>query len=76
VELAYQEMPDGHPEELWTFRDVDFSVMARSMGAFGVRVERPGELAAALEQALSAGRPAVVDVVTDQEVLAPLAIVP
>ena len=76
VEQAYQEMPDGHPEELWIFRDVDFSVIAQSMGAFGIRVKRPGELAAALEQALSAGRPAVVDVVTDQEALAPLPIVP
>jgi acetolactate synthase-1/2/3 large subunit len=76
VEQAYQDMPDGHPEELWTFGEVDFSAIAQSIGAFGIRVERPGELAAALEQALSAGRPAVVDVVTDQEALAPLALVP
>jgi thiamine pyrophosphate-dependent acetolactate synthase large subunit-like protein len=34
------------------------------MGCVGIRVERPDELPSALEQALNAGRPAVVDVVT------------
>ena len=37
------------------------------MGAYTVRVEQPGEIQDALQQAAAAGRPAVVDVVTDPE---------
>jgi acetolactate synthase I/II/III large subunit len=44
------------------------------MGAIGIRVESPGELAPALRQALAADRPVIVDVVTDIEALAPLAV--
>ena len=44
------------------------------MGALGIRVEKPGEIAPALERALAAERPAVIDVVTDIEALAPLAV--
>jgi acetolactate synthase-1/2/3 large subunit len=35
------------------------------MGCLGLRVERPGDLRGALQQALEAARPVVVDVVTD-----------
>jgi acetolactate synthase-1/2/3 large subunit len=44
------------------------------MGALGMRVEKPGDIAPALAQALKAGRPVVIDVVTDIEALAPLAV--
>ena len=44
------------------------------MGALGLRVEKPAELAPALERALEAKRPAVIDVVTDIEALAPPAV--
>jgi acetolactate synthase-1/2/3 large subunit len=60
--------------ELWTYTMVDFARVAEDIGAFGVRVERPGDFAGALERALSSGRPAIVDVVTDVEALAPLAV--
>lgn len=42
----------------------NFAEVARSFGAFGIRVEEPRELAGALREALSAGKPAIVDVVT------------
>ncbi len=42
----------------------DFAQVARGFGALGLRVEEPGELEGALREALSAGRPAIVDVVT------------
>jgi pyruvate dehydrogenase (quinone) len=38
------------------------------MGCLGIRVERPGEVAPALDRALAAPRPAVVDVMSDPEV--------
>jgi acetolactate synthase-1/2/3 large subunit len=44
------------------------------MGAIGIRVKKPSEFAGALERALKADRPVVIDVVTDIEALAPLAV--
>jgi acetolactate synthase-1/2/3 large subunit len=44
------------------------------MGAAGTRVEKPGDFAPALEQALRANRPVILDVVTDIDALAPLAV--
>jgi acetolactate synthase-1/2/3 large subunit len=62
----------GQPDEqadqvrkMWKFSEMNFARLAESFGAAGFRVERPGELAGALSAALSCGRPAVLDVVTD-----------
>jgi acetolactate synthase-1/2/3 large subunit len=60
--------------ELWTFRSVNFARIAQEMGALGMRVEKPAEFAPALQRALAAERPVVLDVVTDIEALAPLAV--
>ena len=60
--------------ELWTYRPVNFARVAEEIGALGIRVEKPGELAPAIARALKADRPAVVDVVTDIEALAPTAV--
>jgi acetolactate synthase-1/2/3 large subunit len=60
--------------ELWTFGRVDFARIAEDIGAFGARVERPGDFPEALARALASGRPAIVDVVTDVEAIAPLAV--
>jgi acetolactate synthase-1/2/3 large subunit len=40
----------------------DYAAMARSMGANGVTVEKPGELAPQLEAAIASNRPTVLDV--------------
>ena len=60
--------------ELWTFSKMNFARLAEDMGAFGIRVEKAAEFPAALAKALAANRPAVIDVVTDIEVLAPTAV--
>ena len=65
-ERAYQGLEGGTPEVLWQFTDVDLAKVAESMGCFGIRVEKPGDIQSAIEQAFASGRPAVVDVVTDQ----------
>jgi len=65
-ERAYANIEGGSPEELWQFSDTDLSKVAESMGAFGIRVTKPGDIQSAIEQAIASGRPAVVDVVTDQ----------
>lgn len=58
-------------DELWMLSDVDFGKLAESMGCFGIRVDQPSQIQSALEQALASGKPAVVDVVTDIEGIAP-----
>jgi thiamine pyrophosphate-dependent acetolactate synthase large subunit-like protein len=58
-------------EALIRFGPTDFSEVARSFGVRGIRVENPGEIAAALQQAIAADRPVVVDVVTALEPRAP-----
>lgn len=55
------------------FRDTNFAVIAENMGAFGIRVTQPSEIGPAMEKALNAGRPAVVDVVIDHAAVAPVA---
>ncbi len=47
-------------------RNVDFARLAESMGAFGARVETEDQIGPALQAALAAGRPAVVDFVLEE----------
>ena len=54
------------------YGDVDFAALARVFGAHGERVEDPAQVLPALRRALESGRPAVVDVVIDQDTLAPV----
>src|SRR3981081_2607259 len=49
----------------------DFAMLARSMGAEGVTVERPGDLREQLAAAIAARRPTVLDVRVDADVLPP-----
>jgi pyruvate dehydrogenase (quinone) len=48
--------------------DFDYAGYARLLGLHGIRVEHPEQVGAAWEEALAAGRPALIDVVTDPEV--------
>jgi pyruvate dehydrogenase (quinone) len=48
--------------------DVDYAGYARLLGLHGERVTDPTEVGPAWDRALAAGRPAVLDVVTDPEV--------
>jgi acetolactate synthase I/II/III large subunit len=66
----------GRGEELIRFGPTDFAAVARSFGVRGIRVERPGEMAPAIGEALSTDEPVVVDVVTDLEPRAPEAWAP
>jgi acetolactate synthase-1/2/3 large subunit len=60
--------------ELWTFNKMNFARIAEDIGALGIRVEDAKAFPAALAQALAANRPAIIDVVTDIEALAPPAV--
>jgi acetolactate synthase-1/2/3 large subunit len=60
--------------EMWVFTEVDFAGLAEHIGAIGIRVEKPADLAPAFDRALSADRPVILDVVTDIDALAPMAV--
>ena len=71
---AYGGEQTANARELWTYNPMNFAKLAEDMGALGIRVERPGEIAPALQRALAAKRPAVIDIATDIEALAPTAV--
>jgi pyruvate dehydrogenase (quinone) len=48
--------------------DFDYAGYARSLGLGGIRVDRPEDIGAAWDRALSADRPTVIDAITDPEV--------
>jgi acetolactate synthase-1/2/3 large subunit len=68
---AYGGKPSKKQGEMWHFSKVDFAAIAESLGALGIRVTKPGELRSALDRAISSDRPAVVEVQSDIEALAP-----
>ena len=49
-------------------QNTDFALLARSMGVAGTRVERPGDIEGAIETAIKAGKPHLVEVVVDREI--------
>ncbi len=71
---AYGGNPTERSRELWTFNKVNFASIAEELGAVGLRVERASEFAPAFERALKADRPVILDVATDIEIAAPLAV--
>jgi acetolactate synthase I/II/III large subunit len=70
IRKVYGDRP-GQPEELYRFEPVSFARIAVEMGCFGIRVEQPDEIRGAIRQALVAGRPVVVEVMTGIEYRAP-----
>jgi acetolactate synthase-1/2/3 large subunit len=71
---VYGGTQTAQARELWTFNKMNFARIAEDIGALGIRVEDPKAFPAALAQALAANRPALIDVVTDIEALAPVAV--
>jgi acetolactate synthase-1/2/3 large subunit len=71
---AYGGEQTAKARELWTYNAMNFAKLAEDMGALGIRVEHARDIAPALQRALAAKRPAVIDVVTDIEALAPTAV--
>jgi hypothetical protein len=57
--------------DVWqtTLHNPDFSAFARNCGAFGVRVADRGELDAALAEAVAHDGPAMVEVMTDPDLV-------
>jgi acetolactate synthase-1/2/3 large subunit len=60
----------GVMEKVVYEKSVNFSKVAESLGCAGFRVEKPGDIRGALDKALSCGKPAVVDIVSDAAIQA------
>ena len=60
------------PERLTDIQGIDWVAFARSMGGDGERVERPGDIAAAVGRALGATGPYLLDLHIDKTYLTPV----
>jgi acetolactate synthase-1/2/3 large subunit len=68
---AYHGRQRGRATEMWHFsHQVNFARVAEAMGCVGIRVERADDIRPALEKALAASAPAVVEVISDVEAMA------
>jgi acetolactate synthase I/II/III large subunit len=67
---AYGGTQRGKAREMWVFEQTNFAKAAESLGCLGIRVERASELRSAMEVALTAHRPTVIDMVSDRDALA------
>jgi acetolactate synthase-1/2/3 large subunit len=72
---AYGGEQTEKARELWTYRMVDFARVATDIGALGIRVDKARDFPGALREALQSGRPALIDVATDIDAIAPAAVV-
>ena len=68
---AYHGQQRGRAKEMWHFsHEVSFARVAEAMGCVGIRVERAEDIRPALDKALGASAPVVVEVVSDVEAMA------
>jgi acetolactate synthase I/II/III large subunit len=58
-------------EENWRFSDADLVSVARGFGCAAERIERPGDIEAAIAKAVDSRRPTLLDVRTDQAIACP-----
>jgi len=71
---AYGGTQTEQAKEIWNFTKVNFANIANEIGALGIRVEKPSDFNSALDQALNANQPVIIDVVTDVDAIAPIAV--
>ena len=71
-ERAFQNEHFGGRFYAVDYRNPDFGALARVFGAHGEQVARPADLDDALQRAFASGKPAVIDVLIDQNTLAPV----
>ncbi len=60
-----------HPERVigTDLENPNFAKFAEAFGAHGERVSRPDDFPAAFERAVSSGKPAVLEIMTDPELI-------
>lgn len=75
-ERAFQNEHFGGRFFAVDYKNPDFGALARVFGAHGERVTRAADLEGAIERAFASGKPALVDVMIDQNTLAPVVFKP
>jgi thiamine pyrophosphate-dependent acetolactate synthase large subunit-like protein len=63
--IMQEQKVEGYPSWQTDLFDFSFADFAEDAGGVGVRVAEPGDLEAAVDKALSANKPAIVDIETD-----------
>jgi thiamine pyrophosphate-dependent acetolactate synthase large subunit-like protein len=71
-ERAFQNEHYGGRFFAVDYKNPDFGALAKVFGAHGEHVTRPGDLEDAIRRAFESGKPAIVDVMIDQNTLAPV----
>lgn len=71
-ERAFQNEHFGGRYFAVDYKNPDFGALAKVFGAHGERVTKPQELEGAIKRAFASGKPAVIDVIIDQNSLAPV----
>jgi acetolactate synthase-1/2/3 large subunit len=71
-ERAFQNEHFGGRYFAVDYKNPDFGALAKVFGAHGEHVTRPGDLEGAIQRAFASGKPAIVDVMIDQNMLAPV----
>ena len=65
--------PKPGSDQLWKFNQGNFAEIAKLMGCTGIEVNKPSEIALAVEKAIESGKPSVIDVKTNINGIAPTA---
>lgn len=63
--IMQEQKVEGYPNWQTDLYNCDFAAYARECGGIGIKVKDPGELPAAVDEALAADRPVIVDIETD-----------
>lgn len=71
-ERAFQNEHFGGRYFAVDYKNPDFGALAKVFGAHGEHVTRPQDLEGAIQRAFASGKPAIVDVMIDQNNLAPV----
>jgi len=77
VKAAYKEKRDDRSGEIWRFqKNANLARVAEALGCAAFRVEKPGELKDLLPRAFAMGKPVVLDCISEEQALAPIAWLP
>ncbi|MFA9437188.1 MAG: thiamine pyrophosphate-binding protein [Candidatus Bathyarchaeota archaeon] len=71
LHYGFKWRADGKALKSSDFIDVDYGKIAEAFNCYGQRVEKPGEIGEAIQNAFDSGKPAIVDVMIDRYELAP-----
>jgi acetolactate synthase-1/2/3 large subunit len=70
LSVVYKDAPEKMAER-YCYPNVNFSKIAKEYGCWSIRVDNPGEIGPAIEEAIKADAPAVVEVITDKDIFVP-----